>query len=67
MTIGKKIKNKRIELNMSQGDLTKKTGIKREYISKMENNHLSNPTLETLRKIAKAFGISVSKLLENLE
>lgn len=44
----------RYELDMSQQDLANITGIDRSDISKLENG-CANPTLSTLKKIAKAF------------
>jgi DNA-binding Xre family transcriptional regulator len=49
---------------MSQVELEHKTGIKREYLSKIENAELKNPTYNTLLKICSGLGISLTDLVE---
>lgn len=55
MTIGKRILELRKRQNITQVELVKRTGMKREYISSLENDHLKNPTWNTIKKIAGAF------------
>ena len=62
--LGARIKYFREWQGLTQADLEEKTGIKREYISKLENGELENPTYLTLSKIAQGIGIAVSELLE---
>ena len=50
--LGKKIKLARVELDMTQADLAKKTDIMQKSISRYETG-LALPSLETLEKIAK--------------
>ena len=57
------MKRIRIEKQMSQGDICRKLGVDRAYISNIENGRM-NPTLSTLEKISKALGISSSELLK---
>lgn len=45
----------RIEAHMTQTQLSEVTGITQSDISKIENGN-GNPSLKTLRKIARAFG-----------
>lgn len=52
MTIGDRIFGLRKAAGMSQVDMEKASGIKREYLSKLENNQLPNPTIRTLERIA---------------
>jgi len=63
MTIGEKIRQLREGQHLSQAELERRTGIKREYISKIENNELDNPTYKTLLKIAKGLGINITDLV----
>jgi transcriptional regulator with XRE-family HTH domain len=58
--IGKTIRAIRTEKGLSQGDIEKATGLARCYISRIENGY-SNPNLETLQKLATAFGIHISE------
>lgn len=67
MEFGKKLVKVRKEKNLSQKDLEKKSEIKREYISKIENGKLPNPSLQTIRKIAKAFDMSFSEFFEGVD
>ncbi len=46
---------------MSQGDIEKKTGLLRCYISRVENGH-TVPAIETLEKLARAMEIPMYAL-----
>ena len=45
---------------MSQGDIEKRTGLLRCYLSRVENGH-TIPSLETLQKIAVALNLPLSQ------
>lgn len=62
MNIGNRIKARREELGMSQGDLAKKMGVSRQAISKAES-HDGNITTDKAERFAKALDISVAFLL----
>ena len=47
--------------NLSQGDIEKRSGLLRCYISRVENGH-TVPSLETLEKIARAFEVPLYQL-----
>jgi transcriptional regulator with XRE-family HTH domain len=53
MNIGETIRNFRLQKGMSQGDIEKRTGLLRCYLSRVENGH-TIPSLDTLAKIASA-------------
>jgi transcriptional regulator with XRE-family HTH domain len=53
MVIGERLKALREQKNMSQGDIEKRTGLLRVYISRVENGH-TVPAIETLEKFARA-------------
>ena len=57
-----RIKERRKELKLSQGELATKAGIKREQISRIENDKIKNPGIEICKKIADALYVSVDKL-----
>src|ERR1700742_5163750 len=59
MNIGTAIRGYRLQKGMSQGDIEKRTGLLRCYLSRVENGH-TVPSLETLQKIAGALDISLS-------
>lgn len=62
MTIGRRIKEARTSINISQLELGKRLGVSQSMIAQYENN-LRNPKLETLQKIADALGCTVDYLL----
>ena len=53
MLIGDGIRAIREAKNLSQGDIEKRTGVVRSYISRVENGH-TIPSVETLEKLARA-------------
>lgn len=62
---GKKLKELRLRKKFTQEDIAYKAEVTVYYISKIERG-FANPSLETLSKIAKAFGIKLSDLLEGI-
>jgi transcriptional regulator with XRE-family HTH domain len=61
MIIGDRLREMREEKKLSQGDVEKRTGLLRCYISRVENGH-TVPALETLEKLARAFGVPLYQL-----
>jgi len=61
MIIGDRLRELREEKNLSQGDIEKRTGLVRPYISRVENNH-TVPSIETLEKMARALEIPMYQL-----
>ena len=59
MNIGETIRNYRLQKGMSQGDIEKRTGLLRCYLSRVENGH-TVPSLDTLSKIAGAMELPLS-------
>ena len=62
MFIGERIRELRLEKDMSHGDIEKRTGLLRCYISRVENGH-TIPALETLEKFARALDTPIYLLL----
>ena len=60
MNIGTTIRGYRLQKGMSQGDIEKRTGLLRCYLSRVENGH-TVPSLETLQKIARALDLQLSE------
>ncbi len=60
MNIGTTIRNYRLQKGMSQGDVEKRTGLLRCYLSRVENGH-TVPSLDTLQKIASALSIPLGQ------
>ncbi len=60
MKIGTTIRTYRLQKGLSQGDIEKKTGLLRCYLSRVENGH-TMPSLDTLAKIAGALDLPISQ------
>jgi transcriptional regulator with XRE-family HTH domain len=61
MIIGDRLRALREEKNLSQGDMEKRTGLFRCYISRVENGH-TVPAIETLEKMARALEIPMYQM-----
>ena len=61
--LGENMKKIRLAKQMSQGDICRKLGVDRSYISNVESGN-KNPTLSTITKLAKALNVSVNELLK---
>jgi transcriptional regulator with XRE-family HTH domain len=61
MVIGDKLRALREEKKLSQGDIEKRTGLLRCYISRVENGH-TVPAVATLEKLARALEIPMYQL-----
>ena len=63
-TIAKNIRQQRKKLGFSQDKLSKLAGVAYNTVVKIESGENSNPTIETLQKIAKALNVSVDELIK---
>ena len=61
MVIGDRLREMREGKNLSQGDIEKRTGLLRCYISRVENGH-TVPAIETLEKMARALEVPIYQL-----
>jgi transcriptional regulator with XRE-family HTH domain len=61
MIIGDRLRALREEKKLSQGDIEKRTGLLRCYISRVENGH-TVPAIETLEKLARALEVPLYQL-----
>jgi transcriptional regulator with XRE-family HTH domain len=61
MLIGDRLRTLREEKKLSQGDVEKRTGLLRSYISRVENGH-TVPAIETLEKLARAFEVPLYQI-----
>ncbi len=62
MIIGERLRALREEKNFSQGDIEKRTGLLRCYISRVENGYTVT-AVETLEKFARALEVPMYQLL----
>jgi len=58
MVIGDRLRALREDKKFSQGDIEKRTGLLRCYISRVENGH-TVPAVETLEKFARALEVPI--------
>jgi transcriptional regulator with XRE-family HTH domain len=66
MVIGDRLKELRESKELSQGDIEKRTGLLRCYISRVENGH-TVPAVATLEKMARALEVPMYKLFHEGE
>ncbi len=62
MIIGERLRKLREEKKLSQGDIEKRTGLLRCYISRVENGH-TVPAVKTLEKMARALELPLYHLM----
>jgi transcriptional regulator with XRE-family HTH domain len=62
MNIGKRLRTLREAKGLSQGDIERRSGLLRSYISRVESGYTA-PSLPTLEKFAKALEIEPYQLL----
>jgi transcriptional regulator with XRE-family HTH domain len=58
------IQQKREAKGMTQRDLAAKAKVTQGYVAQLEIGMKKNPSLEILKRIAKALGVPVTELLE---
>ena len=61
MIIGERLRALREQKKLSQGDIEKRTGLIRAYVSRVENGH-TVPAVETLEKFARALEVPMYQL-----
>ncbi len=66
VNIGEVIRSYRGQRGLSQGDIERRTGLLRCYLSRVENGH-TVPSLETLAKIAEAMDIGLADFFPGTE
>jgi transcriptional regulator with XRE-family HTH domain len=66
VNIGEVIRSYRAQRGLSQGDIERRTGLLRCYLSRVENGH-TVPSLETLAKIAEAMDIGLADFFPGAE
>ena len=61
INLGDSIRKIRLAKGISQGEMQKRTGILRSYLSRVENGH-TVPAVETLEKMARALEVPLYQL-----
>jgi transcriptional regulator with XRE-family HTH domain len=62
-SLGRKIRQLRLSLKMSQMELAEKAETDQAFISEMERG-VANPTLDSILRIAKALRVTVAELFQ---
>jgi transcriptional regulator with XRE-family HTH domain len=58
------LKDLRGQREMSQRELAAKVGVTQAYIAQLEAGEKKNPSLDVLKRLARALGVPVTELLE---
>ncbi|WP_078552719.1 helix-turn-helix domain-containing protein [Bacillus alkalicellulosilyticus] len=61
--IGEQVKKYRKEKGLSLSELAETAGVAKSYLSSIERNIQSNPSIQFLEKISSVLGVSVETLL----
>ena len=62
MTFGPRMRQRRLQIGLSQGELSRRTGIHTTRLSEFENGVRTDMTLSTALKLARALGMSLDAL-----
>ena len=57
------IRETRAARGLTQEQLAKRAKVARGYLAQLEAGHKENPSLPTLKRLAKALGVPVTELL----
>jgi len=63
VNLSKRIKELRAKNKLSQDQLSKRANLPFSTLAKIESGYTPNPSMETLIKIADAFGVGIDDLL----
>ncbi|MFC0469819.1 helix-turn-helix domain-containing protein [Halalkalibacter kiskunsagensis] len=61
--IGENVKKYRLEKGLSMSELAERAGVAKSYVSSIERNIQTNPSIQFLEKVAVVLGVSVEALL----
>ncbi|MDQ0200614.1 helix-turn-helix domain-containing protein [Neobacillus ginsengisoli] len=61
--IGERIKKLRLEKKMSLSELADQAGVAKSYLSAIERNLQSNPSIQVLEKISSVLSVPVENLI----
>ncbi|MGD6776558.1 helix-turn-helix domain-containing protein [Sutcliffiella horikoshii] len=63
--IGERIKKYREQRKMSMSELAERAGVAKSYLSSIERNLQSNPSVQFLEKVSTVLGVSMNTLLHD--
>lgn len=62
--LGVVIRTKRQAAGLTQAELAKRARVTQGYVAQIEGGRKKSPSLESLRRLAKALGVTVAELLQ---
>lgn len=65
MMIGKRIQTYRKQKRLSLNELARRAGVAKSYLSSIERNIQSNPSIEFIRKISEVLGVKSEALIKD--
>lgn len=63
MALADRLRTERLSKGMSPSALAEKAGISKAYVSQLEGGAQENPSLDVLKRISDALGITVGRLI----
>ena len=63
-TIGDKVRKLRKKQGLTQDQLARKCDVPYTTLTKIESNVITKPTIQTVEKIAKGFGVTIDELIK---
>src|SRR6266404_8059420 len=63
ISLGVAVRHERSILGISQGELARRSGLHRTYISDLERG-ARNPSIDSIERLARALHVSISELFE---
>ncbi|BAB05844.1 transcriptional regulator of post-exponential-phase responses (PbsX(xre) family) [Halalkalibacterium halodurans C-125] len=67
MMIGERVKKYRLEKELSLSELAERAGVAKSYLSSIERNIQTNPSIHFLEKISQVLDVSVESLLQSTQ
>ncbi len=64
MHLAMNVKRLRARSGLTQANLAKRAKVSQAFIAQLETGKQTNPTLDTLRRLAKALKVPVAELVE---
>lgn len=61
--IGRRLKNLREERGLTLAHIAAQTKLSKAYLSELEHGNATNPTLDALKRLADAFGVTVADVV----
>ena len=62
MHIGEKVSGRRRKKNWTQEDLAREAGVPQSVISRIERGERKNPSIDVVRRLAEALGVTIDYL-----